>query len=83
MDKHERFCHHFAKEDNFCRQEVASVAVETISKWGLLLKERICSQREQIPSFKSSPNEKAGKHFHARVISLGNVSILLKYFQVT
>ena len=25
------------------------------SKWGLLFKERICSQREQILSFKSSP----------------------------
>ena len=25
--------------------------------WGLLLKERICSPREQILSFKSSPNE--------------------------
>ena len=27
------------------------------SNWGLLLKERICSLREQIFSFKSSPNE--------------------------
>ena len=33
-----------------------------LSKLGLLLKERICSHREQILSFKSSPYDKWGKY---------------------
>ena len=53
------FCHHFAKGDNFCRHEAASL--ETFQKWELLLKERICSHREQILSFTSSPSDKGGK----------------------
>ena len=36
----------------FCTLMVLTVSLQI---WGLLLKERICSLREQTPSFKSSP----------------------------
>ena len=35
-----------------------NILPSTASKMGALLKESICSQNEQIPSFKSSPCEK-------------------------
>ena len=44
----------FAEGDNFCRHEVVFLEFETFQKWGLLLKERICSLWEQILFFNSS-----------------------------
>ena len=43
------------KTDNLWKQEVIFLVFGTIKEWGLLLKVRICSQREQILTFKSSP----------------------------
>ena len=63
MDTPERFCCHFTKGDNFLRQEVASLVSETFLKWWLLLLERICSQREQILSFKTSPQKEGRQIF--------------------
>ena len=37
------------------RKTLEKVCLEALLNKGLLLKERICSQREQILSFKSSP----------------------------
>ena len=37
------------------QENLDKICLELSQKWGLLLKERICSQREQILSFKSSP----------------------------
>ena len=54
MDKTEFFAFIFAKRD-ILRQEVVCLVFETFQKWELLLKERLCSKREKILSFKSSP----------------------------
>ena len=51
LNSSERFCYHFAKGDNSCRQELAFLPLKTFEKCRLLLKERICSQRKQILSF--------------------------------
>ena len=45
MDTYERFCYHFAKRDNFWKQEVASVVFENLQKWEILF------QMEQILFF--------------------------------
>ena len=39
------------KRDNFCDFLFAFLHTKTLLKWDLLLKERICSHREQILSF--------------------------------
>ena len=39
------------------------LCLESLSKSGLLFRERICSQREQILSFKSNPYDKGAKYF--------------------
>ena len=49
--------------------------IVSLPKWGLLLKERICSLWEQILSFKSSPNDKGSKY-----ISIGNLSLMQVFF---
>ena len=54
--------------------------VEALLKRGLLYKERICSQREQILSLQSRPPfQKGGKNNFERVASLESVSIPLKF----
>ena len=47
--------YYFAKRDNFCGPEIASLVFETFQKWRLLLKERICSLREEVLSNKRRP----------------------------
>ena len=47
----------FLRETTLPDKEVAYLVFETFQEVELPLKERICSQREQILSFKSSPNE--------------------------
>ena len=47
-----RFCNHFAKGDNF-----SLPSIWNLFKKGILLKERICSQLEQILLYMSNPNE--------------------------
>ena len=65
-----KVCHHFAKGDNFYSQEVASQIFQIFQKWGLLLKERICSQGSKFFLLRIVPNEKDDKYFHVRFVSL-------------
>ena len=42
MDTPERCQHHFAKPDNFCREQVVSLVFKNFQKLGLHLKEKNC-----------------------------------------
>ena len=76
--KRKTFCLPFPREKT-CRNEFASLAHKPLSQRRLLLKGRICSQKEQILSFKNcSPFDKGDTYFQVRVIFLGIVSLCLK-----
>ena len=51
MDTFDKFSAIFDKEDNFCDFLFALMHANPLLKSGLLYKEGICSQREQILSF--------------------------------
>ena len=50
------------------------LSIISLSKWSLLLKERICSQREQIV-LELLPSDKGDKYFHIRTIFLEDVPL--------
>ena len=55
LSSHSRFSVILYNEDNFCDFLFAFTASQDPFEKGLLLKERICSQREQVLSFYSGP----------------------------
>ena len=64
MDIPESSWRHFAKGDNFCKQE-GDGSLETFQKWGLLLNERI-APRGNTFLLKVVTNRKGGKYFPLR-----------------
>ena len=62
VDMPEGFCCHFAKGDNFWKQEIASLVIETFTKWGYSWRKEFASS-----SLRVGPNEKGGNHFHVTV----------------
>ena len=57
------------------RKSVGNYLVASLPAWGLLSKERICSKREELLTFKSSPYNKGGKYF-----MLGTLTLLQLFF---
>ena len=79
MNRLERISCHFAKGDNFSRQYFTSLILVAFQNLDSQ-KEIICSQREQILSYKSRP-----QNLHVSLSTLGKFSAKdnLKYFQLT
>ena len=77
------FSNHFYKrKQNFVTScLLASLHEETLSKWCLLLKERICSQGSKFFTLRADPNEE-GITENGRVDSPGCVSAHLKFIDV-
>ena len=71
----------FDKGGNFCDFLFAVLYTNPLLEKGLLLKERICSHREQIHSFYSRPFfRQEVKQFGKGVVYLESVSFPLKHF---
>ena len=76
MDTSEKFTHHFAKENDFCKQRVIY-----LSKMGITLKRKnLLPRRSQSFPLKVPHCEKGGKYFHVTVTVtvFESVSILFK-----
>ena len=51
MNTPEGLCHHLTKGDNFTNRKFGYLVLEIIKRWGLLLKENICSHKKCICQF--------------------------------
>ena len=67
----ERLCHNFAKGDNFFQKVLASLVSATFQTVWATLEEKNLFKREQILSFKSSPQREEKHIFQVRFISFG------------
>ena len=54
------FFRHVSKGDSFLDFLFANLDIEIVPKWGLLLKERICSDRNKFFSLELTPDETGG-----------------------
>ena len=78
MDIPERFSSGFAKENNFPDRKSPPYNLKPF-KMEATLKEHIYSQKSKFFLLLTAPNEKRGKQFLDRIISLGDVAFPLKY----
>ena len=68
-------------EKNFCDFLFAYVEDVVFPKWGLLLKERICSSWSKFFSVRVDPTEMGGKNENDRVASPESILIYLNFIK--